>query len=240
MSNENNSESSSEITTGTKKAKKPFKRTLTKRVGYRIIQFLMRVSFFAYFRFRALNRNNFPKSGGALVCSNHQSNLDPPLVGHCCPRRLNYLARKTLFKSFLLRWIIEFLDAIPLDKQGMGIAGIKETMKRLKREEMVLIFPEGTRTSDGELKKLQPGFLVIARRTKVPLVPVGIDGAFQSWPRGGKFPRPSKIVVSVGEPIMFDEYGDLDDDGILELLHQRISVEFEKARQRVIGKKAKV
>src|SRR6185369_4246968 len=93
------------------------------------------------------------------------------------------------------------LDAIPIDRDGLGLAGLKETLKRLKRGEMVLIFPEGTRTPDGQVAPLKPGFCAIARRANVPLVPVAIDGAFDAWPRFSPVPRPATIHVEFGPPI---------------------------------------
>ena len=123
-----------------------------------------------------------------LVVSNHQSHLDPPLVGVACPRRLNCLARETLFHFAPFRWLINSLDAIPIDREGLGLAGIKESLRRLKRGEMVTIFPEGTRTGDGEIGPFLPGFTALAVRGKAAILPVAIEGAFVAWPRGGSRP----------------------------------------------------
>ena len=92
------------------------------------------------------------------MLSNHQSHLDPVLVGLASDQRLNYLARDTLFGFAPFRWLINSLDAIPIDREGLGLGGLKETLKRLKRGESVLMFPEGTRTRDGEVGRLRPGF----------------------------------------------------------------------------------
>ncbi|HOU36076.1 MAG TPA: lysophospholipid acyltransferase family protein, partial [Candidatus Omnitrophota bacterium] len=82
------------------------------------------------------------------MVSNHQSHLDPPLVGCGCRRQMNFLARNTLFRSPLFAKLISSVNAIPIDREGGGLAGLKETLRRLKRGEMVLVFPEGTRTPD--------------------------------------------------------------------------------------------
>src|SRR5687767_7196522 len=103
------------------------------------------------FGLRVAGRENWPQRGGGLICSNHQSHFDPPLVGMTCNRRMNYLARDTLYKVPVLKQVIHFLDAIPIDREGGGLAGLKETLRRLKAGELVLIFPEGTRTHDGEV-----------------------------------------------------------------------------------------
>jgi len=156
--------------------------------------------------------------------------FDPPLVGLTCQRRMNYLARDTLFPIPVLGSLIRFLDAIPIDREGVGLSGIKETLRRLKAGELVLIFPEGTRTSDGEVKALKPGFISLARRGKVPLVPVGLDGAYQVWPRTSKFPRLGRVAVMIGQPIGVEQIAAMNDEQLLEELERRIRACHETAR----------
>jgi 1-acyl-sn-glycerol-3-phosphate acyltransferase len=115
-----------------------------------------------------------------------------------------------------------FLDAIPIDREGGGLAGLKETLRRLKAGELVLIFPEGTRTHDGEVAALKPGFIAVARRSRVPLIPVGIDGAFQAWPRTAKLPRLGRIAIVIGPAITPEEAAALSDAELLAQLELRI------------------
>ncbi len=96
------------------------------------------------------------------MVSNHQSHLDPPLVGMACHRHMNYIARETLFAFKPFAWLIHSINAIAIDREGLGLAGIKESLKRLKNGEMVLIFAEGTRTPDGEIKPFKPGITSLA------------------------------------------------------------------------------
>ena len=133
-------------------------RSLANRLWYLGLKVLAVLSGMLCFRLRCYGRQNVPRDGGVLVLSNHQSNLDPVLVGIAVPRRLNYLARETLFGFAPFRWLIRSLDAIPIDREGLGLSGLKECLRRLKRGEMVLLFPEGTRTSDGEVGALKAGF----------------------------------------------------------------------------------
>jgi 1-acyl-sn-glycerol-3-phosphate acyltransferase len=164
-----------------------------------------------------------PESGATLVCANHQSNLDPILVGCLCRRRLNFLAKKSLFKYPPLSWLIHFLDAIPLAKEGLSAEGIKETLRRLKREEAVLMFPEGARTFTNRMTPLLPGFITLVKRTKPILVPVGIAGAFEAWPRTRLFPIPGpRIRVVMGQPILAADYENLSEEQLTTLLDQRI------------------
>ena len=207
-------------------------RSLFQNSGYWSVHSACRLTSLVAWRLRCFGQSNFPMTGGGLICANHQSHLDPVLIGICCPRRMNFLAKKSLFKFGPFGKFIDFLDAIPLEREGIGIAGIKETIRRSRRGELVMMFPEGARTFDGEMVPLLPGTASIARRTQVPLVPVGIDGAFQAWPRTKPFPKLGKVVVCVDRPIPFSEYGSLTDEQVTELLRERIHVRFLEARHR--------
>jgi 1-acyl-sn-glycerol-3-phosphate acyltransferase len=188
--------------------------------------------FSGLFRLRCTGRENEPTSGGALVLSNHQSMFDPPVIGATLERRLNYMARETLFKFAPFRLLIESVDAIPIDREGLGLSGLKETLRRLKRGEMVLIFPEGTRSYDGEVAPLKPGFSALARRAKVPLLPIGIDGAYQAWPRDQAFPGLSTIHIHIGEPIPAEEAATADERELVAEVERRIRACHAIARER--------
>ncbi|MEX0585070.1 MAG: lysophospholipid acyltransferase family protein, partial [Pirellulales bacterium] len=153
--------------------KLPAQRSLAARCWYDSLRTICRVFAVILFRIRCFGRERIPAAGGALVLSNHQSHLDPVLVGMMFNRRLNYLARQTLFRFAPFRWLIHSLDAIPIEREGLGIAGLKETLRRVRRGEMVLMFPEGTRSGDGRPRPLKAGFCAVARRAGVPLLPVG-------------------------------------------------------------------
>jgi 1-acyl-sn-glycerol-3-phosphate acyltransferase len=211
--------------------RQPRERTLAQRVGYDVLRVMARFVAVWLFGLRVEGREHWPANGGGLICSNHQSHFDPPLVGLTCDRRMNYLARDTLYKVPLLKQAIHFLDAIPIDREGGGLAGLKETLKRLKAGELVLIFPEGTRTHDGEVAPLKPGFIAVARRSRAPLIPVAIDGAFQAWPRTSWLPRLSRLAVVIGEPIPPDQIAELADDDLLAELEQRILTCHSAARE---------
>ncbi len=197
-------------------------RPFLQRFGYVFIRQIARLACVVLFRMRCYGRHHIPPTGALLVCANHQSFLDPVLVGLAFDRRLNYLARQTLFGFAPFRLLIQFLDAIPLDREGLGLAGLRESMRRIKRGEGVLIFPEGTRTPDGTVLPLQPGFCALARRGQVTVVPVGLDGAFEAWPRSAKLPRLSSIHVCIGEPITPAQIAELDDRELVRQVEQRI------------------
>jgi len=205
-------------------------RPLWKTLWYNFLHFVCRLASIALFGIRVHGREHLPRRGALLVCANHQSNLDPILIGSSLDRRLNFLARDTLFAFAPFRLLIQSLDAIPIDRDGFGLAGIKETLRRLKYEESVLIFPEGTRTSDGEVAPLKPGFITLARRGNVQLLPLAIDGAYDAWPRRRLLPSLARIHIVIGRPLWAEEVQSLDDDALLAEVERRIRVCHEKAR----------
>jgi len=136
--------------------------------------------------------------GGLLVASNHQSYLDPTLVGIALPHPLHYLARESLFRVPGLGRLIHTVGAHPV-KRGQADSGALRTVFRLLRGgEAVLIFPEGTRTRDGSLGTFQAGVGSIAVRCGVPVLPVCVEGSFECWPRHRWLPRPARVAVGYG------------------------------------------
>ncbi len=200
----------------------PRQLSLIKRVFYRSVQLFARLGFVFVYDLRCIDRQHTLVDGAALIVSTHQSHFDPLLAGVTFNERLNYVARRTLFKNKLFGLIITLLDAIELDRDRSGLAGLKETMLRLKQGKKVLLFPEGTRSSDGRIAPLKPGFLSVARRCKVPLIPMAITGAFEALPRTSLLPRRFPMRVAVGSPIEVSEFTELSDEAMLELVSQRL------------------
>ena len=187
-------------------------RNWLQRLWYSGVRAIMRLIFVALFRARTFGSNRVPAKGPVLLLCNHQSNLDPIIVGISCQRQLHFLARETLFDNPLLGVILRSMNSIPIDRDGTGLAGIKATMKVLKQGHIVLLFPEGTRTKDGEIQRLKPGFCTLARRCKATLVPMAIEGAFDSWPRGTSLPQPHPVSVVFGKPLTPDKVAEIDTD----------------------------
>jgi 1-acyl-sn-glycerol-3-phosphate acyltransferase len=175
-----------------------------------------------YFRFRYRGGEHVPREGPLVLVCNHQSNLDPLMVGVACPRQLSYLARDTLFVG-AFGWLIRSFDAIPIDREGTGLAGLRNTLGRLKKGDAVLMFPEGTRTPDGNLQPLKPGFAPLVRRSGATIVTAALDGPFRSMPRGVKWPRPVRISLQFGPPITPEEIASVDDDQLVAQVADRIA-----------------
>jgi 1-acyl-sn-glycerol-3-phosphate acyltransferase len=182
------------------------------------------------FRFRFSGKSNVPLTGPVLIVSNHQSNLDPVLVGLACPRQLKYLARQGLFFFPFNLWI-RALGAVPIDRERGALAGIRKTLELLKQDNAVLVFPEGSRTPDGGLHEMLPGFCLLARRSRATIVPAALDGAFAALPRGSFLVRPHAISLAIALPITPAQYEQLSDAELTELVSQRIAAAFARARR---------
>jgi len=201
---------------------KTTRKSVMRFLFYTVFRYFFRLAGLVLFKYHCQGRHHLPGSGGAIICANHQSHLDPPLVGMAPSRHCIYLARKSLFKNPVFGFIISMLDAIPLNRDGMGIEGIKATLRKLKAGETVVMFPEGTRTKTGEMQTLKSGFITLARRAKVPLVPCGFVGAYDCLPRGGKLPQFERIRCVYGPPITSEQIAEMSDDQLIELLTIRM------------------
>jgi len=213
----------------------PIASLIARRMFYRVVRMSSRLIASVGFGFRTEGRHHLDIKGGGMLLSTHQSVLDPVLVGMLSNRHLNFLARKTLFKNSLFGFVIRVLDAIELDREKGGLAGLREMLKRLQAGELVLLFPEGTRTEDGNVKELKPGFIPVARRSQVPLIPIAVVGAYDCLPRGSKMPVRKPIAVVVGKPIPGSEYGTMSDAELISEVSRRLNELHLRARE-LIGR----
>ena len=193
-------------------------KNVARQLFYRCVRLTSRMIAAVTFGLRTEGQHHLDVEGGGMLLSTHQSLLDPVLVGLIANRRLNYLARKTLFKNSLFGFLIGMLDAIEIDRERGGLAGLREMLKRLQQGELVLMFPEGTRTSDGEIAPLKPGFIPVARRSQVPMMPIAIVGAYDCLPKGTKLPTRQPIAVVFGESIPASVYMPMSDAEIIVML----------------------
>ena len=153
-----------------------------------------------YNRLSIRNAPTLPEGRPVIVASNHNSNLDPVVVGVAYPRRLRYLAKEELFRVPVLSCIIRHLGAIPVSREDEVRAGVvlRTLLDILSMGEDILIFPEGSRSFDGKLQPLEGGVAMLALHSKAPVLPVFIKGTFEAMPRGCSFPKPKKIEVVFG------------------------------------------
>lgn len=177
-------------------ANKPLKKAIL-FIWYRFYQIFFRILFTIYFRFEVIGKNNLKGiSEGGLVTSNHASYLDPAIVGSPWPFPIFYFARDTLFRYKFAKFWMTSMNAIPVKRGKIDLGAIRNAIKIVKRGDSLVVFPEGTRTTDGKLQKVRRGVGMIAYRSKAWIYPVYIEGSFKAWPKGQKFPLPQKFVFS--------------------------------------------
>lgn len=154
----------------------------------------------AFFRYQVVGRDKLVTDGPVLIASNHESFLDPPLVGIAYDESVHYLARKTLFKG-PTKWLYPRWNAIPLDQEAPDMTSLKKIIKILKSGKQVVVFPEGARTLDGELQMGEAGVGLIAAKSRAVIQPVRIFGAYEALPRGSGRLRFHPVTIVVGDPI---------------------------------------
>jgi cytidylate kinase len=161
----------------------------------------------AMFRLEAHGTEHIPRRGPVLLVSNHSSLLDPPLVGGACPRQLTFLAKAELFDVPGFGRLIHALNARPVRRDGADAAALRVALRVLEQGGALLVFPEGTRGAEGELREAKPGAALLAVMSGAPVVPVLVRGSGRAWPRGRRFPRPAKVRVAFGPPLRFPRPG---------------------------------
>ena len=189
-------------------------------VGYNLTKLLARI----FFRLRVVHRERMINHGPVILAANHQSFLDPPLVGSVSDRAIFFLARKSLLNSWFMGWILPKLNVIPVDSEtGRDRTALKALIRILRAGEGTVIFPEGQRTPDGEFQPAQPGLGLVIAKTLAPVVPMRVFGTFEAWPIHQKFPWPSPVTIVVGEPIRFTQQ-DVEAGGkdVYQRLSQRV------------------
>jgi 1-acyl-sn-glycerol-3-phosphate acyltransferase len=212
------------------------------RLWHEFLYFPYHMAFTLGFSLRLQGQANMPKTGPALLIANHQSFLDPPIVGLCARRPLVYVARKTLFRNPYFAYLIRSMNAIPIDQEGLGKEGIRTILEQLKLGKAILLFPEGARTENGAMQPLKPGIHLLIKRAQAPIVPVGIAGAYDAWPIWRKYPIPAPlflpakkdagtISVSLGKPIDSRRYVELPREQALRELFDLIQVEQARAEK---------
>jgi len=171
-----------------------------------------------FFRVRACGTENVPEKGPFILVSNHQSFLDPIFCTVALKRQLCYVARDSLFANRFFGWVISSVNTIPVKRGKTDLSAIKRIIRLLKEGKGVCLFPEGTRTSDGKIASLKPGFSLFCKRTEASIVPVVIDGAFECWPRNKKVFSSGSISVCYGKAIKYEQVKNISDERLAELL----------------------
>lgn len=164
-------------------------------------------------------------SGPVVIISNHQSHLDPLIVGQLfLDRHLYFVARASLFKNKLFGWIIKNVNADPMKQGESDMVGIRRTIDLVQQGKWTLIFPEGTRSRTGEMGSFKRGCWLVMNKTKATVIPCAVTGSFEAFPPG-KRPRPfkAKVQTIMGEPIAFETLEPMGPDAALVHLEKVVA-----------------
>jgi len=176
---------------------------------YGFCHYVLRVMFDMFFRGEVIGVENLPQRGGFLLAANHASFIDPPMIGCHLSRQIAYFARKTLWKGGISSWWLDAVGTIPVDRDGgQDVSAIKRVLKALKAERGLILFPEGTRTPDGNLQPAKAGVGFIACKTQVPVIPVRIFGSYEAFGKGRGLHLGTPVSVVFGRPIPPSAYDD--------------------------------
>jgi len=167
---------------------------------------VMRILLRIFYRYKCTGRDLVPRTGPLLIVANHQSNFDPPIVGTVmCDRPSSGIARDTLLDSKLLGAYISGFGVIAIRRGESDMPAIRKALHELSEGRCVMIFPEGTRSEDGEMGKFQRGFWLLLKKSRAKVLPIGIDGSFDVFPIGSKPKLRGYIEAAAGEPLCAEE-----------------------------------
>ncbi len=170
---------------------------------YRFCRFWFRAYFYLYHRGRVHNAERLPDDGAFILAGNHISFLDPPFLGLACRREAFFMARDTLFRNPLANWILRSWHCVPMSRERGDIGAMRTVLRMLGEGKAALMFPEGTRSQDGQLQEPRAGIGMIAARANVPIVPMRIFGTERALPKGASLPRPARVEIKFGEPFLY-------------------------------------
>jgi 1-acyl-sn-glycerol-3-phosphate acyltransferase len=170
------------------------------------------------YRVHACGMKNVPKKGPVLVICNHQSFLDPIFSQSWVVRNFHFVARESLFEIKFFGALISSLYTIPIRRGHADVSAIKTIIEKLKQGLPICLYAESSRTHDGKIGEIKPGFSLLSRRSGAKVVPAVIDGAFEAWPRSRKFPKITKVAVAYGQPFSAEQIKELGDKEFARLL----------------------
>lgn len=175
--------------------------TLAQRILYRFVWLVIQLIGRTYFSARITGTENVPADGAFVVSPSHRSNLDTPALAMITRRRMRYMGKESLWKSRFGAWFLTMAGGFPVERATADREALRACIEVVERGEPLVMFPEGTRQFGPVIRDLFDGPAYISGRTQVPILPVGIGGTERALGKGMKLPRPSRIVLVVGEPI---------------------------------------
>jgi 1-acyl-sn-glycerol-3-phosphate acyltransferase len=190
-----------------------------RRLIWKSLQTTARILSTVFFDLKVDGLENIPAGGGALIACNHQSFLDPIFMNVRLRRPLSYLAKSQLFENPFMSWLLSSVGAFPVHQGAGDVAAVRQSIRRLREGRLLNIYPEGARTPDGEIGRIERGIALIDRRAHVPVIPAVIAGTFAAWPLHQRFPRPAPVCIRFG-PAM--NLADLDGAQIVAMVDRTL------------------
>lgn len=192
---------------------------------YRLCRFACAVASKVFYRLRIVGEDRVPGAGALLVVANHQSHLDPVFIGVGLRRRnMASLARSGLFRNPIVGGLLRGLGSISIRQEEGDSGAIRAAIAELKKGRLLLMFPEGSRSSDGAVSPFKRGVWLLMSRSGCDVLPAAVEGAFDAWPRSRRLPSlfGHRCAVAFGEPIPHAELKRLGPDAALEMLALRV------------------
>lgn len=165
---------------------------MKRKIVKAVVRWFMKISF----RIKMLGKENIPKEGACIICSNHKSYFDPPMLVAFNKRHVNMIAKKDLLKNPIMGWLCKTFGAFLVERDGKDIEAVKQSLKILKNGEILGIFPEGTRNGMQKGEKVKNGAVLMAIKSGAPIIPAGIKGDYKLF---------RKVTMTYGEPIYYDK-----------------------------------
>lgn len=151
------------------------------------------------YRIQVIGKDKIPKEGKLILCSNHIHNLDPIMISIVVPRQISWMGKKELFGNKIMASFLGALGVFPVDRNEPDLSTIKNSIRILKEEGVLGIFPEGTRVKEMNLENAKPGIALIGVKAKSPVLPIYIEGSYKFF---------SKVKIYIGDPIDFTQSHD--------------------------------
>jgi 1-acyl-sn-glycerol-3-phosphate acyltransferase len=179
---------------------------------YAVTRGIFSLVFKTFWPLRIEGAENVPRVGAAIIVSNHLSMIDPFVVGYGANRLVCFMAKQELFGIPFVGWFIRSMGAFPVDRTRRDAASLRTALSVLKNGQLLGMFPEGTRSTTGDMLELRAGAARLAARTRTPIIPAAVFNTNRGLPPG-KFIRPARLRVRYGPPVELTQLYDRNDKG---------------------------
>ena len=184
-----------------------------KKIGRGIVKGAIYIYCKVVYQMKVVGKENIPKEGPVIICGNHRSFLDPPLIEVTCGRYTRFLAKEELTKNPFLAFLGIVFDAILVKRDSKEVKAIKESLKTLKEGQCLALFPEGTRNGLEKGEQVKDGAAFFAVRSGAKVIPCGIKGGTKGdW----------KVTITYGKPLDYSKYKGSKDKEIFDKVTNEI------------------